>query len=187
MQNNILEQLLRNGVIPLCCGGATCCFALYSATLAHAADLWESSMDTTALSFHDKHNDHVPGKSNTFNAVVYHHYHESVLHYTHALRQHSGACLTLSLMAAAMTREAYHDWQSYASTTTSSNNANWNELAIALWKRQRPFPFLVRPPVLATTAASLAMTHYLYGGWQLWQPEPPVEYQLLQDNSSQST
>ena len=145
----LIEFLLRKGVIPICSGGASTCFALYSAQMARGADQWSESVSNQASSL----------------------YRDSIHLYSVQLRQHSGASLCLSLISASIAVEGYRDWQLY------SNTKNWQQLALTLWKRQQPLPFFFRVPVLMTTVASLLLTRELYGGWIFWQPEAPIVLQ----------
>jgi hypothetical protein len=169
----IVEFLLRQGVIPWCSGGASCCFALYSAKIAHAADVWESSLVDDDL------NVKVDTSLTTSDilheiSLVHHYYRDSVQHYVVDLRRHSGASFWMSLTTAAMAVEAYRDWQFYA--TPSDNATSWKDLSLALWQRQRPLPFFLRSSVLLTSAGALAMSYQLYAGFVFWQPEPPIYY-----------
>ena len=199
---DIVSLLLRKGVIPICSSGAAFCFGLYSAKLSHAADLWEASIvDATFKRHSGNHGEHEfkigdigsladddelkrqsPVTSNTTNtatnpileALRYHR--ESVRVHIEELKQHSGTCLCLSLISGVIAREAYMDWQQYAFSGSTTEESQWQELAVKLWKRQRPFPFFVRPPVLVVTSLSLAMSHKLYGGWRMWRPEQPMYF-----------
>lgn len=105
----LLEILLRKGVIPLCCGSASCCFALYSSKVSHGAELWLASVDIE--------------KDNNFL------YRESIEDYALRLRQHSGACVSMSLISASIALEAYRDWQQYKTPK------RWSEMAFVLWQR----------------------------------------------------
>lgn len=166
----LLTLSLRKGVIPICCTGASFCFAFYSAKLSHAADLWEASIrseggETLGNSSSTKE------ETQQYDTLKYHR--KSVQVYAQELMQHSGTCLCLSLVSGAIAREGYLDWQHYGASTSASE---WKEMAIKLWRRQQPYPFFVRPPVLAVACISLAWTHRLYGGWKFWHPEPPMYY-----------
>jgi hypothetical protein len=166
----IVEFLLRQGVIPLCSGGASICFALYSAKIAHAANLWESSLlgnddlDASSSSSNMLHHHEI--------SLVHRYYRESVHQYVMDLRRHSGAIVWMSLTTAAMAVEAYKDWQYYA----TPSNTTWKDISLALWQRQRPLPFFLRSSVLLTSAGSLIMSHQLYPGVVLRHPEPPMYY-----------
>mmetsp|Transcript_23303 Transcript_23303/g.38602 ORF Transcript_23303/g.38602 Transcript_23303/m.38602 type:complete len:177 (+) Transcript_23303:61-591(+) len=168
----LLTLLLRKGVIPICSTGASFCFALYSAKLSHAAGLWR------AASIQSQQGGEIAGNSSSikeetraYHSLKYHR--GSVQVYVQELMQHSGTCLCLSLVSGAVAREAYLDWQHYGATTSASE---WKEMAVQLWRRQQPYLFFVRPPVLIVACLSLATTHRLYGGWKFWQPEPPMHY-----------
>ena len=199
----VLALLLRKGVIPICSTGAAFCFGLYSAKLSHAADLWDASIvDDTFRSTPGNPGEHEfenggngslvgddeftrqqPITSNTttntatdpnLEALRYHR--ESVKVHAEQLKQHSGTCLCLSLISGAIAREGYMDWQYYAVSRSTATEPDWQELAVKLWKRQRPFPFFARPPVLVVASLSLAMSHKLYGDWRMWRPEQPMYY-----------
>lgn len=144
----LLEQLLRRGVIPLCCGGAAGCFALYQVQVTHGADVWAAQIRKT---------------DNEQELAL-------LQNYVLQLRKHAGASLNLSLISASITWEAYRDWQSYAA------EPSLDEMAVQLWQRQKPIPFVARGPVLVTTLLSLTATYHMYGGWKLWQPIPPVHF-----------
>jgi len=142
---HVLERVVRKGGIPFCCGGATVCFALYSAKLSHAADLWLAAVDTNQ----DNNNNNNNNKGKDL--IAY----QSIQIYARELQQHSGTTLSLSLISASITREAYRDWQQYGSLSS------WNELAVRLLQQQRPLPFFFRTPVLVTAFLAVAVSHRL--------------------------
>lgn len=84
--------LMRGGAIPLLCGGATCCFAVYSVKVASAATQWRRLelpvFDRTRCSVH-----------------------------AGQLDEHFGGCLTLTLASAATTVEAAIDHRVYRAAT----------------------------------------------------------------------
>ncbi|CAB9511298.1 expressed unknown protein [Seminavis robusta] len=141
--------------------------------MSHAADLWELSLTSTD----EKDGVDRERYNGNDNHLVHNLYRETVQHYVVRLRQHSGACLWLSLSSAAMAMEAYKDWQQYSTSSTSSRKSTWKELSLALWQSQRPLPFFLRPSVALTSAGALALVFQLYGGFVFWQPEAPMYYQ----------
>lgn len=163
----LVEVFLRLGGVPLCCGGATVCFALYSAQVSRGADVVWAAVSQIETNRND---DGYQGSNSPSKKQVI-----LLKNYARELRQHAGACLTLSLISAATAREAFRDWQHYGS------QSSFHDMAIELVQRQKPIPFFARGPVLATTIVSLAATHHLYGGWAFLQPKQPPPVYLNMD------
>ena len=89
MHHNKLLWLLRGGTIPILCGGASCCFALYGYQVISAARQWRrlelpSAMDTALCRAHARD-----------------------------LDAHAGGCGVLTVMSAFITLEATRDYGFY--------------------------------------------------------------------------
>ena len=83
------QRLLRAGIIPMLCGSASCCFALYGAKVAAAAAQWRQLQ--------------LPLET------------DRVLCSLHALEleRHGGGCATLSFISAVAAAEAARDYMLY--------------------------------------------------------------------------
>jgi len=166
----IVALLLRKGVVPICSSGASFCFALYSAKLSRAADLWEAAL-VQPSSIAAAADGSIGEQENLKTApLVQRYYIESAAFHALHLREHSGTCLVLSLSSAAIAREGYLDWQHYGSAS------QWEDLAAKLWRLQRPFPFFMRPSVIFVSGVSFLASRRLNGDWRFWKPESPMHY-----------
>lgn len=138
-----LEKALRRGVIPCCCGGASICFALYSAKVSFAAKQW-AALDIDDSIWNDS------GRRFSDYAAL--------------LDQHAGSCVVLSLLSAATTYEAVKDWKGYGTLTSLDKIENW--------LISRPVPFFLRVSVIATAAFSYIYLDRINKGIQFSLPSP---------------
>ena len=84
-----LEGAIRNGIIPLCCGMASGCFAFYGFQVQQAALQW------SVLPSDDEH-------------VARQYFRHAI-----QLQQHSTTVAAMSVVSAVTCREAYVDWTRY--------------------------------------------------------------------------
>mmetsp|Transcript_5940 Transcript_5940/g.12462 ORF Transcript_5940/g.12462 Transcript_5940/m.12462 type:complete len:153 (+) Transcript_5940:72-530(+) len=104
-----LESGLRNGIIPLCCGGASVCFCAYGIQVQIAALQWSV----------------VP----TDDANIKRQYKRHALD----LQQHAASVAALSIISAAACREATVDWRQYSSFSSLGRIEDW------LFRKRPPF------------------------------------------------
>ena len=104
-----LEGAIRNGIIPLCCGMASGCFALYGLQAQKAALQW------SVLPSDDEYL-----KRQFFRHAI-------------QLQQHSTTVAAMSVVSAVTCREAYVDWTGYRGLDS------FQRIEEYLFKRRPPF------------------------------------------------
>lgn len=115
-----LESGLRNGIVPLCCGGASVCFGAYGIQVQIAALQWSV----------------VP----TDDANIKRQYKRHALD----LQQHAASVAALSIISAAACREAIVDWRQYSSFSSLERIEEW------LLRKRPPFFFRLSVLLTAT-------------------------------------
>mmetsp|Transcript_40311 Transcript_40311/g.45872 ORF Transcript_40311/g.45872 Transcript_40311/m.45872 type:complete len:164 (-) Transcript_40311:98-589(-) len=144
MIEHFLENVLRRGVVPFCCGGASVCFAFYSFRVSSAAKQW-AVLDSNE-SIHNNDDGRLFSE------------------YAERLDQHARTCETLSLVSAAITYESFKDWRDYRTLPSLDK--------MERWIISRPIPFFVRIPVILSTVLSFIYLERVNGGSQFSIPTP---------------
>lgn len=147
-----LHVALRNGVVPFCCVGATCCFALYGGRVIFAAEQWEALSKTTSETMESPH---------YFNYAP-----SQCAHHAKMLRQHAGTCAALAAVSTVVSVEAGNDWAyGYRSSPSLEQTERW------LSGRT---PFFLRRSVCIVALFGFVGAECWNDGKRLWAPRRPA-------------
>jgi hypothetical protein len=156
-----LAQVLRRGVIPWCCGGASACFAFYAVQVTRAANEWkalaiEESRGDAALKISS-------GKDSAASVQK-----EFALYQAQALVEHAGTGVALSLTSFSIAVEAMRDWKSYRRLRTLDDMEQW--MLYGKGKRTSSMRrlFFFRNSVLVTAILSFGVVEYSLGRVRLF-------------------
>lgn len=162
-----LEALLRRGAIPLCCGGASFCFALYACKVEYAALSWEA----LANQLNEQQRQHDDKENNNYNPSSRFEI-ASSLQQGNVLHQHAASCAALAGTSTAITVQAGKDWCQYRRKRSLDDIEQWILRSICSKRRF----FVLRSPVLLTALLSFGFVQLQFGVIRLVYWPPNVVY-----------